>query len=152
AEVGAYDYDLLNRRVRKRTAEGTIDFLYETYTLRAEIFPDGSHSHYVSSPGLPVPLARSFKGSYFYYSYNQIGTPTEVFNEAGELVLTVPPLAYGGARQVYRPTGADAWLPFGFMGQYYDAESGLFYNHCRYYDPLLGRYISQDPMGLLAGL
>jgi RHS repeat-associated protein len=32
-------------------------------------------------------------------------------------------------------------------GQYYDAESGLHYNCFRYYDPIVGRYISQDPIG-----
>jgi RHS repeat-associated protein len=30
---------------------------------------------------------------------------------------------------------------------YYDAESGLHYNCFRYYDPIIGRYISQDPIG-----
>ncbi|MBZ4059013.1 RHS repeat-associated core domain-containing protein, partial [Escherichia coli] len=30
-------------------------------------------------------------------------------------------------------------------GQQYDEESGLYYNRHRYYDPLQGRYITQDP-------
>ncbi|EIY1763139.1 RHS repeat protein, partial [Listeria monocytogenes] len=33
-------------------------------------------------------------------------------------------------------------------GQQYDEESGLYYNRHRYYDPLQGRYITQDPIGL----
>ncbi|WP_318767999.1 RHS domain-containing protein, partial [Escherichia coli] len=32
-------------------------------------------------------------------------------------------------------------------GQQYDEESGLYYNRHRYYDPLQGRYITQDPIG-----
>ncbi|MCV6005914.1 hypothetical protein OFO99_41405, partial [Escherichia coli] len=28
---------------------------------------------------------------------------------------------------------------------------GLYYNRHRYYDPLQGRYITQDPMGLRGG-
>ncbi len=36
------------------------------------------------------------------------------------------------------------WLP----GQQYDEESDLYYNRYRYYDPLQGRYITQDPIGL----
>ncbi|WP_452231755.1 RHS repeat domain-containing protein [Lacinutrix sp. MEBiC02595] len=41
--------------------------------------------------------------------------------------------------------------PFMYQGQYYDAEIELAYNRFRYYDPEDGRYISQDPIGLLSG-
>ena len=37
-------------------------------------------------------------------------------------------------------------------GQQYDDESGLHYNRHRYYNPGLGRYITQDPIGLEGGL
>ncbi|MFG0519044.1 RHS element core protein [Kluyvera intermedia] len=36
-------------------------------------------------------------------------------------------------------------------GQQYDEESGLHYNRHRYYEPLQGRYITQDPIGLEGG-
>ncbi|EJV7387769.1 RHS repeat protein [Escherichia coli] len=36
-------------------------------------------------------------------------------------------------------------------GQQYDEESGLYNNRHRYYDPLQGRYITQDPIGLKGG-
>lgn len=36
-------------------------------------------------------------------------------------------------------------------GQQRDEETGLYYNRHRYYDPLLGRYITQDPIGLRGG-
>ena len=38
-----------------------------------------------------------------------------------------------------------------FQGQYYDAETGLHYNTFRYFDPLVGRFTTQDPIGLLGG-
>ncbi len=39
-----------------------------------------------------------------------------------------------------------------FPGQYYDVHSGLYYNHNRYYNPELGRYMEHDPIGLEGGL
>ncbi len=44
-------------------------------------------------------------------------------------------------------------LPYNlrFPGQYYQAETGLNYNYFRDYDPLVGRYIESDPIGLRGG-
>jgi RHS repeat-associated protein len=41
--------------------------------------------------------------------------------------------------------------PFRFQGQYEDAETGLYYNRFRYYDPDSGNYLSKDPIGLAGG-
>jgi len=37
-------------------------------------------------------------------------------------------------------------------GQYYLAESGLFYNSERTFDPQMGRYLESDRIGLLGGI
>ncbi|WP_284403114.1 RHS repeat-associated core domain-containing protein, partial [Acidovorax sp. SUPP2825] len=39
--------------------------------------------------------------------------------------------------------------PFRFQGQQFDEETGLHYNRFRYYDPAVGRFVSQDPIGLM---
>lgn len=39
-----------------------------------------------------------------------------------------------------------------FPGQYYDVGTGHFYNHNRFYNPELGRYMEPDPIGLGGGL
>ena len=38
-----------------------------------------------------------------------------------------------------------------FPGQYYDAETGLNYNYYRDYNPVIGRYVESDPLGLEQG-
>ena len=42
--------------------------------------------------------------------------------------------------------------PFRYQGQYEDAETGLYYNRFRYYDPSSGNYLSQDPIKLNGGM
>ena len=39
-----------------------------------------------------------------------------------------------------------------YPGQYADAETGLFYNWNRYYEPKTGRYITSEPIGIAGGL
>ncbi len=38
-----------------------------------------------------------------------------------------------------------------FAGMQYDATTGLYYDHARYYDAVIGRFMSQDPKGFAAG-
>ncbi|UKD16510.1 RHS repeat-associated core domain-containing protein [Burkholderia aenigmatica] len=38
-----------------------------------------------------------------------------------------------------------------YAGQYADDSTGLHYNTFRFYDPDVGRFINQDPIGLLDG-
>ncbi len=40
---------------------------------------------------------------------------------------------------------------FGFTGRPWDENTGLYYNRARYYDPLIGRFISEDPSGFASG-
>ena len=57
---------------------------------------------------------------------------------------------------VYQPFGAvmpsgQVENPLRLPGQYHDAETGLYQNWYRDYDPAVGRYLQSDPIGLLAG-
>ena len=57
--------------------------------------------------------------------------------------------AYGNVAVAFK---ADVENNLRFAGQYFDEESGLHYNRFRYYDPACGRFINQDPIGLLGGV
>lgn len=57
-----------------------------------------------------------------------------------------------GGGEKARPTPpAIIEQPFRFQGQQFDEETGLHYNRFRYYDPSVGRFASQDPIGLAGG-
>ncbi|CAB1223449.1 RHS repeat-associated core domain-containing protein [Acinetobacter bouvetii] len=49
------------------------------------------------------------------------------------------------------PTGNLTFL-IRHAGQYYDQEVNLFYNYFRDYNPITGRYVESDPIGLDGGL
>ncbi|WP_322887983.1 RHS repeat-associated core domain-containing protein, partial [Wenjunlia vitaminophila] len=46
------------------------------------------------------------------------------------------------------PRNATAHTPLRFPGQYHDPETGLHYNHHRYYNPTTAHYLTPDPLGL----
>ncbi|NUU69217.1 type IV secretion protein Rhs, partial [Enterobacteriaceae bacterium BIT-l23] len=68
---------------------------------------------------------------------------------------------YGSFGEVSHQT-AESWAlrqgkptinqPLRYAGQYADSETGLHYNLFRYYDPGVGRFTTQDPIGLQGGL
>ena len=87
-----------------------------------------------------------------YYQLDHLGTPIAAHNAKGEAVWTAEYEAWGRIRNETVSDGLKADMPFRFQGQYYDEESGLHYNRFRYYDPEIGRFVSQDPIGLLGGM
>jgi RHS repeat-associated protein len=41
--------------------------------------------------------------------------------------------------------------PYTYTGREWDKETGLYYYRARYYDPMVGRFISKDPIGFAGG-
>ncbi len=52
-----------------------------------------------------------------------------------------------------QPTTLDSRLTIlpAYTGQLYDADAGLHYYKARWYDSIIGKFISEDPMGFEAG-
>src|SRR5689334_9933392 len=70
-----------------------------------------------------------------------------LLDEAGKIAWKAQLDLYGVARVDVMRTDC----PWRWPGQYEDKETGLYYNRFRYYDPDVGRYISQDPIRLKGG-
>ena len=87
-----------------------------------------------------------------YYQLDHLGTPIAAHNAKGEAVWTAEYEAWGSIHNETVSDGLKANIPFRFQGQYYDEESGLHYNRFRYYDSEIGRFVSQDPIGLQGGM
>jgi RHS repeat-associated protein len=74
-----------------------------------------------------------------------VGTPTELVDPEGNIAWQPRSTLWGS--ELTASVGS-AHCPLRFPGQYHDSESGLNYNHHRYYDPQTARFASGDPLGL----
>jgi RHS repeat-associated protein len=83
------------------------------------------------------------------YHCNHLGTPIALINQSGMIDWAVELDPWGNVLNEFNPNKIDQ--PIRMQGQQVDRESGLFYNRHRYYDPQMGRYITQDPIGLNGG-
>ncbi|MFD5078903.1 putative T7SS-secreted protein [Streptomyces sp. NPDC058371] len=82
---------------------------------------------------------------FFAVATDLIGTPTELIDEQGRIAWHSRTTLWGIT--TWNAT-ATAYTPLRFPGQYFDPETGLHYNHHRYYDPRTARYVTPDPLGL----
>ncbi len=86
----------------------------------------------------PMPVLREA------YDFDAYGN-TLIFRNASGGVVTAITFSDGDA------LAAAATCPFLFTGQRFDPETSLYYCKRRYYAPALGRFLSRDPIGNLAG-
>ena len=161
----SFTYDALGRRLTKlgdatshylwngnvplhewRTGEGYEDGGLKSYSedLKTWLFEEESF----------VPLALIQEGNAYSIVCDQLGTPTEAYDEEGKEVwyrrLDMNGKILEETQPGLNPEGYVS-IPFLFQGQYYDHETELAYNRFRYYSPELGRYISEDPIRFASG-
>ena len=89
-----------------------------------------------------------------YYQCDQLGTPQELTDHEGQFAWAAQYKAWGEAKEAVSAAARKAGItnPIRFQGQYFDEETGLHYNRYRYYDPVSGRFVSKDPIGLAGGV
>ncbi len=101
-----------------------------------------------------VPSGGGATGGTYFIHTDQLGTPRQVSDDQQTIVWRWDSAPFGDSAADEDPDGdlTKFTLNLRFPGQYFDAESGLYYNYFRTYDPTIGRYIESDPVGLNGGL
>ena len=85
-----------------------------------------------------------------YYHCDHLGTPLALTDQKGNIVWAAKYDPWGNIEEEFNPHGIEQNIRL--PGQHHDRETGLYYNRHRYYDPKLGSYINQDPIGLVGGI
>jgi RHS repeat-associated protein len=178
--IWRYSYDAFGRRTGKRCiqpARGSAhhapsqqlqqeSYLWDGATLaqQSKRYADGREEHlsWHYAPGSFTPLAVSHQtgdgtSRLLYVVADQLGTPRELVNAAGQVVWAAQLQTWGKLNHLWQQSAAndDETLPqleLRFPNQWHDAETGLHYNYQRYYEPELGQYCSPDPIGVAGGL
>ncbi|EET5460027.1 RHS repeat protein [Escherichia coli] len=83
------------------------------------------------------------------YHCDHRGLPLALISEDGNTAWSAEYDEWGN--QLNEENPHHLHQPYRLPGQQYDKESGLYYNRHRFYDPLQGRYITPDPIGLRGG-
>ena len=164
-EIWTYAYDPFGRRLSKErqdklawtsTEPKRTHFVWDGSRLLQEYTYKGSYTYIYTDQDSYEPLAQIFdnakdgKQYIAYFHTDQVGIPREMTDIHGNLLWYGEYTAWGRLKKdgrVYK----DAHQPFRLQNQYYDEETGLHYNLFRYYEPEAGRFVNQDPIGLLGG-
>jgi RHS repeat-associated protein len=170
--IAQYEYDPFDLRLAKtlyRDEAGQtlvtpkrIHYLYSDEGLIAEANAQGQvTTQYGWKPDGqwstdPIFIKTTIQGNagnpaqtaYAYFHNDHLGTPLRATNQASELVWRAEYSSLGSATL---PPDNRLTHNLRFAGQYFDQETGLHYNTRRYYDPIAGRYITQDPIGIAGG-
>lgn len=105
-------------------------------------------AHYTQGAGIDDPLAMTGAGGTYFYHADGLGSITSLTDPAGALAASY---VYDSFGKLSGSTGT-VTNAFQYTGRDFDSEAGLYYYRARYYDPTTGRFISEDPVGFLAGV
>jgi len=159
-KVWRFRYDAFGRRVGKTDSSSTSVttwFLYDgdqiemdldsaTHTMKAEYASTGTGSLYaVRTPtDTTVAIATPTIGTVFGLARANGGAVLKAFPDRA---LNSPPLPWG-----QEPADTGFIVRNRMAGQEYDQEIGLYHMGARYYDPVLGRWLTEDPAGIAGGI
>jgi RHS repeat-associated protein len=150
----AFDYDPFARRTAKRTlsAAGTVDqevqFVWDGHNVIHELDSDRGLISWQWEPESFAPIAKEHAGRRWTIASDHLGTPTEMYDEVGQLAWKMQLDVFGVPRF---DAGTAEDCPWRWPGQYEDPSIALYYNRRRHFSPAAGQYLSTDPMHLDGG-
>jgi len=148
--VVTYKYDVFGRRIEKNVNGTATLFIYDNAWLLAEFHSNGAlqKAYLRASADASPSLAYDDQSRVFFFPQNHLSTPQFITDGAGATVWEARFKSFGEA-DIQNSQIANA---IRFPGQYFDGETSLHYNYFRDYDPVTGRYIEQDPVGIEGGI
>ena len=145
-----FAYDPFGRRIKKvvSSTSTTSIFAYDGDNLIEETNSSGAAvARYSQGLNIDEPLAMLRSSATSYYNADGLGSVTSLANASGTLAQTYTFDSFG------KQTASSGSLtnPFQYTARESDPETGLYYYRARYYDPLAGRFLSEDPIPQVDG-
>ncbi|MGH9549902.1 MAG: RHS repeat-associated core domain-containing protein, partial [Terriglobales bacterium] len=138
----SYVYDGMHRQIQKTIGSTKTRFIYAGF--RRIVDYDGTSgallNRYVFGPGRDEPLIVITAGGTITYQHT---------DREGSIIAQTDASGNVTGKFKYSPFGESAAVPgssFGYTGQRFDAETGLYYWKARYLSPALGRFLQPDPI------
>ncbi len=140
-----YVYDPVNRQAQKAVNTVKTGFLYDGQQLIEEYDDAGDLAcRYIRGNRLDEVFIKLAGSTKTYLHHDRLGSVIALSDDSGAVLQ-----AYS-----YSPFGQTAILAgtaFGYTGQRYDSEVGLYNYKARVYAPAIGRFLQPDPIGFDAG-
>jgi len=147
----SYKYDALGRRIQRTPSSGTsTNFIYDGQDVLKDLNSDGSTVDYLNGPGIDNKLrltdSRLSATGPLYFLHDHLGSTTALTNSLGVVVSQINYDSFGN------PSASANLTRYTYTGREFDSDTGLYYYRARWYDPQVGRFISEDPIGLSGGI
>jgi RHS repeat-associated protein len=146
--VVEYGYDASDRRVSKKV-NGVVGerYVYDGDDLALVVDAAGTIvERYLYGAGVDNVLSVERGNAVTWSLADRQGSVVDLVDVQGNVLNHFVYDSFGNRSAT---TAAD--FRFGYTGRELDGETGLYYYRARYYDPSLGRFISEDPIGFSAG-
>ena len=144
----SFKYDPFGRRIQKSTASATTNYLYDGANVIEEVDNSGNTlARYTQSANIDAPLGELRVATTIYYDADGVGSITSSTGSSGTTSTTYTYDGYGDL------TGSTGTItnPLRYTGRELDLETKIYYYRARYYDPAIGRFISEDRIQFLGG-